>query len=119
MSGFRCSVADLGEGHSFAFFAGVHTLKGSSTRIPANHHLVSFDEILEPIARHDAQGLANLSWNRRLPLASHCGMRHRAILTVQNDPYILIFPCLVLGKTTPRFAFTKSASQHDDRVGDR
>src|SRR5437588_5448670 len=59
-----------------------------------NGGMVSFDRVLQLIARLDSQSLSNFLGNGRLPLACHRRMQHDVVLTVKmflTMPFCLTF----------------------------
>src|SRR5579864_5067234 len=61
----------------------------------ANGRMVALDDVLQPVARLDSQGLANLAWNGCLSLACNRGMQHNISLPMNKLLTYLIFPYLL------------------------
>src|SRR5262249_28208263 len=91
-SGIRSGLANLSEGHPFAFFAGQCTLERTRTRMHPNGGAVAFDRVLQLVAGFDSQRSPNLPRNGCLPFTCYRGMQHGVLPYIAPTPCILIIP---------------------------
>src|SRR5271168_2258949 len=79
--------------------------------------MVPVYHVLQRVARFDSQGLANLSWDRRLALSRYCGMLHWMFLTASLFPCFLIIPYFGLAGKPKRYCTSHSSPRFRGSMG--